>query len=240
MIASYAGILVGSFFTNRLFSAGFWAIDIVLLLAIAGVVIVLATDDRDPSTVLAWLFVVLLLPVLGLIAYFFIGRNFRRDSPRRRKIMAQMDARRRRVVSAGDGRQHGVHRGGHQPTSPARRERASRPSASPRAAWRRCRPTPWTSTRPARRSSPPCSRRWRPPRSYIHLMYLIWEQDELTAKVKDVLLDRLKAGVKVHILYDWLSAASATRRTSSRSSPPPAPSSCPATSACRRSTTATT
>ena len=40
---------------------------------------------------------------------------------------------------------------------------------------------------------------------YIHLMYLIWEQDELTAKVKEVLLDRLKAGVKVHILYDWLS-----------------------------------
>ena len=48
-------------------------VDIILLLAIAGVVIVLATDDRDPSTVLAWLFVVLLLPVLGLIAYFFIG-----------------------------------------------------------------------------------------------------------------------------------------------------------------------
>jgi len=71
---------------------GFWFVDLVLLLAIAGVVIVLATDDRDPSTVLAWLFVVLLLPILGLIAYFFIGRNFRRDSPRRRKIMAQMDA----------------------------------------------------------------------------------------------------------------------------------------------------
>ena len=43
---------------------------------------------------------------------------------------------------------------------------------------------------------------------YIHLMYLIWEQDELTAKVKEVLLDRLKAGVKVHILYDWLSCIS--------------------------------
>ena len=43
---------------------------------------------------------------------------------------------------------------------------------------------------------------------YIHLMYLIWEQDELTAKVTEVLLERLKAGVKVHILYDWLSCIS--------------------------------
>ena len=27
-------------------------------------------------------------------------------------------------------------------------------------------------------------------------MYLIWEQDELTAKVTEVLLDRLQAGVE--------------------------------------------
>ena len=65
MIASHAGVLVGSFFTQNFFSLGFWAIDIILLLAIASVVVILATDDRDPSTVLAWLFVVLLLPVLG-------------------------------------------------------------------------------------------------------------------------------------------------------------------------------
>ena len=68
-------------------SLGFWVLDVLLLLALAGVVVVLATDDRDPSTVLAWLFVVLLLPVLGLVAYFFIGRNFRRDSPRRTRIL---------------------------------------------------------------------------------------------------------------------------------------------------------
>ena len=39
---------------------------------------------------------------------------------------------------------------------------------------------------------------------YIHLMYLIWEQDELTAKVTEMLLERMKAGVEVHIIYDWL------------------------------------
>ena len=49
-------------------SFGFWALDILLLLAIAGVVIALATDDREPSIVLAWLFVILLIPVLGLVA----------------------------------------------------------------------------------------------------------------------------------------------------------------------------
>lgn len=41
---------------------------------------------------------------------------------------------------------------------------------------------------------------------YVHLMYLIWEMDELTAEVTEILLDRLRAGVEVHILYDWLSS----------------------------------
>jgi cardiolipin synthase A/B len=42
----------------------------------------------------------------------------------------------------------------------------------------------------------------------ITLMYLIWERDELTAKVTEVLLDRLAAGVEVVILYDWLTSIS--------------------------------
>ena len=67
-----------------------WAFNILILLALAGVVIALATDDRDPSTVLAWLFVIMLLPVIGIVAYFFIGRNYRRANKRR-------DARMRRL-----------------------------------------------------------------------------------------------------------------------------------------------
>ncbi len=60
-----------------------WVFEIIILLALAGVVIALATDDRDPSTVLAWLFVIMLVPVIGIVAYFFIGRNYRRASRRR-------------------------------------------------------------------------------------------------------------------------------------------------------------
>ena len=68
-----------------------WAFNILILLALAGVVVALATDDRDPSTVLAWLFVIMLLPVIGIVAYFFIGRNYRRARKRR-------DARMRRLT----------------------------------------------------------------------------------------------------------------------------------------------
>jgi cardiolipin synthase len=41
---------------------------------------------------------------------------------------------------------------------------------------------------------------------YVHLMYLIWEKDRLTAEVTEILLERLRAGVEVNIIYDWLSS----------------------------------
>ena len=39
---------------------------------------------------------------------------------------------------------------------------------------------------------------------YIHVMYLEWDRDALTAQVTEVRLERLKEDVQVHILYDWL------------------------------------
>ena len=64
-------------------------------------------------------------------------------------------------------------------------------------------------------SSLTCWRTWRPG-AYIDLMYLIWEKDELTAEVTGILLDRIQAGVRVHILYDWLLAAVQEGRAKAR------------------------
>jgi cardiolipin synthase len=208
MMSSPAGeILVASVFTNRFFSLGFWFVDLLLLLAIAGVVVVLATDDRDPSTVLAWLFVVLLLPVLGLVAYFFIGRNFRRDTPRRRRIMAQMDAVAKESLAP-------VQAANTEFTDDAVNDLAATPGARIQSVGFTeggVAPLPADTVdiyTAGSQKFPALLEEMATAEKYIHLMYLIWEMDELTAKVKDVLLERMQAGVKVHILYDWLSCIS--------------------------------
>jgi len=190
-----------------IFNFGFWVVDILLLLAIAGVVVVLATDDRDPSTVLAWLFVVLLFPVLGLVAYFFIGRNYRRDSKKRRAIMARMEELRAAslgpveeanaaftdaVVTALAGT------AGQRAESTGRREDGAAPLPADTVDI-------YTA---GSQKFPALLAEMATAEKYIHLMYLIWEQDELTAKVTEVLLERMKAGVEVHIIYDWLSCIS--------------------------------
>jgi cardiolipin synthase len=188
----------------RFTSLGFWFIDVLLLLALAGVIVVLATDDRDPSTVLAWLFVVLLIPVLGLIAYFFIGRNFRRDSPRRRRASQQMRAAEKTaltpvVVANASFTDAAV--AALAGTAGQRIESTGRAECT-------AVPLPADSVDvfySGAEKFPALLADMAGARRYIHLMYLIWKQDELTAKVTDVLLDRLTAGVEVHILYDWLS-----------------------------------
>ncbi len=189
------------------FNLGFWFIDALLLLAIAGVVVVLATDDRDPSTVLAWMFVVLLFPVLGLVAYFFIGRNYRRDSKKRRAILARTrelrDVSLARAEEADEGFTAAAvattaGTAAHRVQSTARREDGSAVLPADTVEI-------YTA---GSQKFPRLLEEMATAEKYIHLMYLIWEQDELTAKVTEVLLERMKAGVEVHIIYDWLSCVS--------------------------------
>ena len=42
---------------------------------------------------------------------------------------------------------------------------------------------------------------------FIHHLYFIWEQDELTAEMTKIMLQKLKEGVEVRIVYDWLGSS---------------------------------
>ena len=185
-----------------------WVVEILILLALAGVVVALATDDRDPSTVLAWLFVIMLLPVVGMIAYFFIGRNYRRAS-KKRAAGARQDgellpsARSLRTLAATAPFSEAAVAGlegtpGERVESTGRHEHGIVPLPADTVDI-------YTA---GSQKFPALLEEMATAEKYIHLMYLIWEQDELTAKVTDILLDRMKAGVQVHILYDWLSCIS--------------------------------
>ena len=184
-----------------------WAFNILILLALAGVVVALATDDRDPSTVLAWLFVIMLLPVIGIIAYFFIGRNYRRASKRRTAMMQRLAALAEQSLAPTVAANAAF-------TEATLGDLRGTPAQHIESAGRRedgVAPLPADTVdiyTAGSQKFPALLDEMATAEKYIHLMYLIWEQDELTGKVTDVLLDRLRAGVQVHIIYDWLSCIS--------------------------------
>lgn len=166
---------------------------VAVVCTLVGVVVTLVVDDRDPSIVLAWLLLILLLPVFGVVLYFFVGRNYRRAT--RRGMDAPSSPPPAAAGSAGAGPAARVERltlaeGGTDPVD-AESLRLYFTGAEKfhdllidlRSADRR-----------------------------VDLMYLIWECDELTGRVTEVLHDRLSAGVEVRVLYDWLSSAPYRKR----------------------------
>ena len=179
-----------------------WVLGGLVILYWLGVILVIVGEDREPTTALAWILALLLLPGLGLVLYFFFGRNwkvitlnksethalrFRIDefmSPIYERNLA--DAARLREPSVGtavDGLVEaieGMHGASPLPAESfevlySGEEKFERLFEDLRAADR-----------------------------HIHMQYFIWEQDELTARLVEILLERLAAGVEVRIMNDFI------------------------------------
>lgn len=74
----------------------------LLICAMVGTILVIITDDRNPSVKMIWIAVVVLVPLLGLILYFLLGLNFRRSSYTQRdhkKALAQLESQHGEVLS---------------------------------------------------------------------------------------------------------------------------------------------
>jgi len=177
-------------------------VPLIIPIYVIAVIVVLIYDDRDPTTTLAWLLLLVLLPGFGLILYFFAGRNWaskmrksdtlrdylRVRSPFVRPVHAryaeQAEALREsmahrfqgRVISAID----------------QMNDTAALPAVSVEV-W------PHGST-----YFPELIADIRKAEKFVHMQYFIWERDELTEAICDALMDRLKAGVEVRILNDFL------------------------------------
>ena len=51
------------------------AFDIVYFGAIIGTIVVIILDNRNPVKTMAWILILMFLPIVGLVFYFFFGRS---------------------------------------------------------------------------------------------------------------------------------------------------------------------
>jgi len=177
----------------------------VFAVAAFGIVVALVTDDRDPTTVIAWLLVVILLPFVGVVLYFFIGRNYRRQTPLRQRILGEVEAGAAHLLSP-------VYESCRQFTAEAEASVADTSARKLAAMGRRAGGTPIMPATSVELFTGGGEKfealldDLRGARHHIHLMYLIWERDELTARVTEVLLEKRRQGVEVRILYDFVTS----------------------------------
>ena len=176
-----------------------WVPYLVLWLYVMATLIM---EDREPADTLAWAFALLLVPVLGMVFYFIAGRDWATISEKKKwmqdylagvqaalqpffKRNAAADRRFRRLfggtfverLSDTMSREDGlgVVTADRAEIFPTGQEKFSRLKADLVAAQR-----------------------------FIHVQYFIWEDDELTDALTEILKERAQAGVQVRFLYDYL------------------------------------
>lgn len=165
------------------------------------VLAVLINDLRDPTRTLAWLIILTFLPLLGLILYFFLGRNWKKISRNQKSrrlnlleepVMAEIRGRYVSEAKAAmdnslaqrwEGLLRLVHSSGGSMPQPAFDVQVF--------------------TSGGQKFENLKNDISRASRS-INIQYFIWEHDQLTAELKELLLQCLARGVQVRILNDFI------------------------------------
>ncbi len=186
------------------------SLDLVIMIYWVVVVILLIMDDREPAITLAWLFILVFLPVIGLFFYIFFGRDWKVVARRkgwyqtlRRIEEEQMAPIYERNAAA---KARFLREWDNAMAVPISRSIQSENVASI---------LPATSLKLYTSGAAKFAQLLEDlaaAQRFIHLQYFIWEQDELTAKITAVLLERMQAGVEVRIMYDWLGSISFKKR----------------------------
>ena len=194
------------------FSGGdgwFWIIlDLVLVVTIIVMVVVIVLENKDPIKTVAWILVLLLLPVIGMILYIYLGRN-----PKKRKLISQkelsdavsLDTLIRNQMGLLDARNF------------IKDEKLSLKRNMMRLLLKNSKAliTEQNQVRilnNGRQTFGSMIYELENARDHIHLEFYIIEDDQIGNRIKDILVRKAQSGVEVKVIYDDLGSWSLSRK----------------------------
>lgn len=176
----------------------FWLIIAVYAI---GVIVLILLDNRSPQSTFAWLFLLIGFPVLGLFIYIFFGRSYKAFTSDEKLARNEMGTEVLPVIKPLiDAQDKYVQKiANEKPDSYDKRllNLVKKNSSSLITAYNDV-----TILQNATEKYPRLMEDIRNAQHSIHLLYYIWSEDEFTIKLKDALIERSKAGVKVRALVD--------------------------------------
>jgi cardiolipin synthase len=180
------------------FGALIW---LVVAAYVVGCAVFVIMDNRGPKATLAWLLGLLLFPVIGLLVYLFLGRSakaFSKETEMAKGVVDKelLDTLRHRRMAPNE---IAVELEAQRPESyrPTLLRLVENNSLSTITAHNEV-----TILQDAPQFYPRLLEDLRQAKEHIHMQYFIWSNDPFTQELKQVLLERVKAGVKVRALYD--------------------------------------
>lgn len=166
------------------------AFDIIYFGAIIGTIVIVILDNRNPVKTMAWILILMFLPVVGLVFYFFFGRSQRREkiigkksydrllkkpmaeylaqncceTPKEYARLIQLFQNTNQAFPF-EGNRVDIYTGGYSKLQALLRE-------------------------------------LQKARLHIHMEYYIFEDDPVGRLVRDVLIEKAREGVEVRVIYD--------------------------------------
>ncbi|MFM8319834.1 MAG: cardiolipin synthase [Chloroflexota bacterium] len=163
--------------------------------------LLIIADNRMPQSTFAWIFFILLFPILGLVAYWFLGRSHKIFS--RERQLAHLELAGPLIQALKPLMDHEydyISMIQHEKPGSFRRRllyMIFRNSASSLTAYNQV-----EILQDASEKYPRLLDDIRRARHSIHLEYFIWTEDEFTCELRDALIERAQAGVRVRALVD--------------------------------------
>mgnify|MGYP000040162859 FL=1 len=166
------------------------AFDIVYFGAIIGTIVVIILDNRNPVKTMAWILVLMFLPIVGLVFYFFFGRSQRRVRMIGKKSYSRLLKKPMAEYLAQD-----------SCTLPINYSRLISLFRNTNQAF------PFDGNRVevytlGLSMLQSLLRELGKATKHIHMEFYIFEDDAIGRLVRDVLMEKARAGVEVRVIYD--------------------------------------
>ncbi len=179
---------------------GQWAhvIEFILIIIIAFTLIVILTENRNPIKTIAWIMVLILLPVVGIVLYLYFGRNYRKEKIFTKKEIADTESSRQLIAPFGIDIDEVIKNGSIKVKSKLKimklllnNSRATLTLANNIRVLTNGNETFDSIIEELHKA-----------KNTIHLEYYIIEDDEIGNTIKDILIKKSAEGIKVRFIYD--------------------------------------
>ncbi|MDE6490805.1 MAG: cardiolipin synthase, partial [Muribaculaceae bacterium] len=178
----------------------YWLLTAAYAVTILSVVTVILSENRNPVKSLAWVTVLLLLPAVGLVIYIFFGRSFKN-----KRMISRRNKRRLKKSESVRGMNSGLG----ELTADSRQQIRLAQSVSGAIYCPGNTIEIFTS---GREKFDRLADDLRNAREYILLQYYIFEDDKIGHDIRDILIERARAGVRVRVIYDHVGSIRVKKR----------------------------
>ena len=175
-----------------LFESVFSAIvSLLFLLAVVATIVVIVMDNRNPYKTLAWVLVLVFLPVVGLALYYFFGQDTRREKLISKKGFKRltkypmMEFQMQESFKVSEEKQHQLIRFFQRVNLALPFEGNSMKIFQDGSSMLQALLATINSTK-----------------HHIHVEFYIFEDDAVGCLVKDALIEKAREGVEIRVLYD--------------------------------------